>query len=62
MVNSVGFTISKGNQIHGSSHSELHVAKVLLKWKGLEKASDIHTGREGSMPYLLVLSRLHLVF
>lgn len=62
MVNSVGFMISEGNQIHGSSHSELPVAKVLLKWKGLEKASYIDTGREGSMPYLLVLSRLYLVF
>ena len=61
-MNSVGFMSSKGNQIHSFSHSELHVAKVLLKWKGIDKASDIDTGRAQSMPYLLVLSRLCIVF
>ena len=50
--------ISLWDQRCSFSHSEFLVAKVLLKWKGIEKTSDI----EGAEIVPLVLSRPYILF
>ena len=50
------------DQRHSFSHSELHVAEVLLKWRGVGKASDIDIRKGQRVPQSLDLSRPYVIF
>ena len=65
-MNGVGFMVSEGENFTSgpktASVTQLHVAKVLLKWKGTEKVSDIDTRRGQRVPPSPVLSRPYILF